>query len=83
MPWLMSAVDIVGPAVPFLSPVFSLVTRAYGAACAMQDVRSDAAALGIRIKELSKPIFEVSTVTLRPKFIFLGLPVSYLSADDY
>ena len=59
LPWVMSGLDLVGPAVPLFAPVLSLITRAYGAVCAMRGVRQDVAALEERLRRLGVDWWEL------------------------
>jgi hypothetical protein len=58
LPWIMSAVDVVGPAVPFFAPVFSLVTKAYGAVCAMKEVKEQVQVLRTSLEGLANDLFQ-------------------------
>jgi len=53
LPWFVKTVDLVGSGIPFFAPIFKVATLAYGAACAMKSVRTDAGELGDRIKDIS------------------------------
>ncbi len=59
LPWFASCLDIIAPAVPFFAPVFVMVTKAYGAACAMQQAREDAGGLAEGIRELAENLAKV------------------------
>eukprot|EP00048_Salpingoeca_helianthica_P014189 m.219125 g.219125 ORF g.219125 m.219125 type:complete len:1720 (+) comp15609_c0_seq4:59-5218(+) len=57
MPWLVSAAEVVGPAVPFFAPVFSLLTKAYGAVCAMKEVNEQVQAMRTSLEGLASALF--------------------------
>ena len=57
MPWIVGAVEVVGPAVPFFAPVFSLLTKAYGCVCAMKDVNEQVQVLRASLEGLAQAVF--------------------------
>ena len=62
MPWIASAVEVVGPAVPFFAPVFSLLTKAYGSVCAMKEVNEQVQVLrgsleGLAVMQCAVPCY--------------------------
>jgi hypothetical protein len=57
LPWLARAAEVVGPAVPFFAPVFSLLTKAYGAVCAMKEVNDQVQILRQSLENLANALF--------------------------
>ena len=59
LPWFVKTVDLVGSGIPFFAPIFKVATLAYGAACAMKSVHTDAGELGDRIKDISDGLLKL------------------------
>jgi len=57
LPWLVSAAEVLGPAVPFFAPVFTLLTKAYGSVCAMREAVEQAHALRETLGRLSQALW--------------------------